>query len=189
MSLLGVFQRTQTPLTISLQTAPGPVGLMLGEKEFSPPTAFSVGETAGGDDGVDEGGVEGGVEGGDVALVAGASFSVVGLQPVMAPTAIRAAAAPTSRLRVNPPEVMRASRLLVGAAGGGLGPGEAGRNSMTHGNGSQAAPSGGGEALTLVRPVAERLLLRVAASAQIALAGLLHQRAVRGQNFDLPGYL
>jgi hypothetical protein len=108
----------QTPLTISLQTAPGPVGLMLGEKEFSPPTAFSVGETAGGDDGADEGGVEGGVDGGVVALVAGASFSVVGLQPVMTPTAIRAAPAPISRLRVNPPEVMRASRLLVGASWG-----------------------------------------------------------------------
>jgi hypothetical protein len=29
----------------------------------------------------------------------------------------------------------------------------------------------------------------MAATAQIALAGLLHQRAVRGQNLDLPGYL
>jgi hypothetical protein len=101
---LGVFQRTQTPLTTSLQTAPGPVGLMLGEKELPPPMVFSVGATAGGDDG------------GVVELVAGASFSVVGLQPVMAPTAMRAAPAPISKLRVKPPEVMRTSRLLVGEA-------------------------------------------------------------------------
>jgi hypothetical protein len=101
-------------LTISLQTAPGPVGLMLGEKELSPPMAFSVGETAGADDGEDDGGVDGGV----VELVAGASFSVVGLQPVMAPTATRAAPAPISKLRVKPAEVMRASSLLVGEAWG-----------------------------------------------------------------------
>jgi hypothetical protein len=124
MSLLAIVQRTQTPLTISLQTAPGPVGLMLGEKELSPPTAFSVGETAGEDDGEDDGGVDGGV----VELVAGASFSVVGLQPEMAPTATRAAPAPISRLRVKPPEVMRASRLLVGEAWGSAwgSPGQAG---------------------------------------------------------------
>jgi hypothetical protein len=108
MSLLAIFQRMQTPLTISLQTVPGPVGLMLGEKELPPPTAFSVGETAGEDDG--------GVDGGVVELVAGASFSVVGLQLVMAPTATRAAPAPISRLRVKPPEVMRAS-LHVGRRG------------------------------------------------------------------------
>ena len=83
---------------------------MLGEKELAPPTAFSVGETAGGDDD------------GVVALVAGASFSVVGLQPVMAPTAIRAAPAPISKLRVKPPEVMRTSRLLVVKAWGPVRP-------------------------------------------------------------------
>ena len=98
----------QTPLTISLQTAPGPVGLMLGEKELPSPglSAFSVGETAGVDDPVV------GVVGAVVEDVAGASFSVVGLHPVIVPTVSRTAPAPRRTLRVNRCEVISASRLF-----------------------------------------------------------------------------
>ena len=87
-----------TPLTISLQTAPGGAGFTLGEKELpSPgPIAFSVGETAGADDPV-------------VAVVGvlvfdvlvGASFSVVGLHPVSVPMVSSAVAAPRSNPRPN----------------------------------------------------------------------------------------
>ena len=45
--------------------------------------------------------------------------------------------------------------------------------------------SGCGEPFPFVRAVAERLLLRVAAPAQIALGRRFHQRTVGGENFDL----
>jgi hypothetical protein len=87
-------QRWQTPLTMDLQTEPGPVGFTLGEKEFPPPDpiAFSVGVTAGGLE----------LDGVTFELVAGASFSVVGLHPARAPTASRAAPPPRMILRVIP---------------------------------------------------------------------------------------
>jgi hypothetical protein len=82
-----------TPPTTSLQTAPGGVGLMVGENELSPlgPTAFSVGETAGAE--VAEAGV--------VAVVGVFSVVEVLLHPVafaitraaaQAPRAVRRAA-------------------------------------------------------------------------------------------------
>jgi hypothetical protein len=71
---------------MSLHTAPGPVGLTLGEKEFPPVglTAFSVGLTAGALE----------PDGAVVELVAGASFSVVGLHAARAPMVTRAALPP-----------------------------------------------------------------------------------------------
>jgi len=85
----------QTPLTIFVQTAPGGVGLTLGEKEFPPPgaSAFSVG------DAVAE--LDAGAE--VVAgVVDGASFSVVGLHAVnmlMATSAVPPAMTDTRRVR------------------------------------------------------------------------------------------
>ena len=64
--------------------------MTVGENDSSPPgpTAFSVGDTAGADELAGE--LADGVAD-DVELVAGASFSVVGLQAVSAPMAARAA--------------------------------------------------------------------------------------------------
>ena len=75
----------QTPSTSCLHTEPGAVGSIVGENELPPPgpTAFAVGVTAGADE------LDGAA--GDVELVAGASFSLVGLQAVNAPIAARAA--------------------------------------------------------------------------------------------------
>jgi hypothetical protein len=77
---------------MDLQTAPGGVGSRRGENEFPPvvPIAFSVGVTAGALE----------LDGVVVELVAGASFSVVGLHPARAPTASRAAPVPRTILRV-----------------------------------------------------------------------------------------
>lgn len=77
---------------MDLQTAPGGVGFRLGVKEFPSvgPIAFSVGVTAGALE----------LDGVVVELVAGASFSVVGLHPARAPTASRAAPVPRTILRV-----------------------------------------------------------------------------------------
>ncbi len=71
---------------MSLQTAPGPVGLTLGEKEFPSVglIAFSVGLTAGALE----------LDGVVVVLVAGASFSVVWLHPARAPMVTRAVQPP-----------------------------------------------------------------------------------------------
>ncbi len=86
-----------TPLTISLQTAPGGAGFTLGEKELpSPgPIAFSVGETAGAEDPVVA------VVGAEVDVLVGASFSVVGLHPVSVPMVSSAVAAPRRNPRPN----------------------------------------------------------------------------------------
>lgn len=86
-----------TPLTTSLQIAPGGVGFTVGEKELpSPgPTAFSVGETVGAEDPV-VGAVVGVLVFG---VLVGASFSVVGLHPVSVPMVSSAAVAPRNRTR------------------------------------------------------------------------------------------
>lgn len=91
-----------TPLTTSLQTAPGGVGFTLGENELpSPgPTAFSVGDTAGAEEPVVAVvGAEVGVLVFDVLV--GASFSAVGLHPVSVPMVSSAVAAPRSNPRPN----------------------------------------------------------------------------------------
>lgn len=82
-----------TPPTTLLQVAGGGVGLMVGEKEFSPPReiAFSVSDTVGG---VDDGVVADGV------LVVGGTSSVL-LQPAVSePIITRAAALPASANRL-----------------------------------------------------------------------------------------
>jgi hypothetical protein len=77
-------QRLHTPLTILLHTAPGGVGLIVGENDGPDPlTAFSVGVPAGASE------VAGACEV-DGVLVAGASFSLV-LHAVRVPIPMMAA--------------------------------------------------------------------------------------------------